>query len=185
MFDPIIFDNIKVVLEGAVYDRDLEGRIVVTERADLVDLAAFNRLYRISFCLAEERQRPEAVRAQIELGTSLRDIAAEQLAQPLSEPIGCTIFVHFLLQLADPKRGTRRIAAVLDEVWGDRPHITQYIGTRLDEHREGPWPPERWDNKATLDFHRKIGEDNAVDLEQLVELCVVSLVRLREAGGES
>lgn len=185
MFDPIIFDNIKVVLEGAVYDRDLAGQITVTDRADLVDLARYNRLYRITFCLAQERQRPEAIRAQIELGTSLTDIASEQLAQPLGEPIGCTIFVHFLLQMADWQRDTGQILAVLDDVWGGRPHIIQYIGAKLDEHRAWQWPPVYWDNKVTLNFHRKIGEDNMIDLEDLVEHCVVSLVRLREAKGDA
>ena len=32
MFDPTIYDNIKVVLEGAVYDLDLEGKIIITTK---------------------------------------------------------------------------------------------------------------------------------------------------------
>ncbi|UFJ43189.1 hypothetical protein LOK74_01470 [Brevibacillus humidisoli] len=185
MFDPIIFDNIKVVLEGAVYDRDLAGQIAVTARADLVDLAAYGREYRITFCLAEDKEKKDAVSAQIALRTTLLDIASEQLEMPVAEQIGCTICVHFMLHVADWNRETRWITSVLDGIWGDRPHITQYIGTRLDEHRSSLWPPERYENKVTLDFHRKIGEGNIEDLYELVEHCVASVARLRDGMGGS
>lgn len=49
--DPTAFDNLKTVLEGAVYDADLQGRIAVVERRDLVDLARLFREYAISFRL--------------------------------------------------------------------------------------------------------------------------------------
>ncbi|QNG61538.1 hypothetical protein H4O14_08705 [Bacillus sp. PAMC26568] len=38
MFDPTAFDNLKVVLEGEIYDADLEGIIEVIKRKDIVDL---------------------------------------------------------------------------------------------------------------------------------------------------
>lgn len=36
MFDPTAFDNLKVIVEGAVYDFDLHGDILVTDRKDMI-----------------------------------------------------------------------------------------------------------------------------------------------------
>lgn len=49
MFDPTAFDNLKVIVEGAVYDFDLHGDILVTDRKDMMDLASLSRIYHISF----------------------------------------------------------------------------------------------------------------------------------------
>ncbi len=53
MFDPTAFDNLKVIVEGAVYDFDLHGDILVTDRKDMMDLASLSRIYHISFQLTE------------------------------------------------------------------------------------------------------------------------------------
>lgn len=47
MFDPTAFDNLKVIVEGAVYDFDLHGDILVTDRKDMMDLASLSRIYHI------------------------------------------------------------------------------------------------------------------------------------------
>lgn len=38
MFDPTAFDNMKVVIEGAIYDLDLDGEISIIDRNDLLIL---------------------------------------------------------------------------------------------------------------------------------------------------
>ncbi len=178
MFHPIVFDNIKVVLEGAVYDRDFDGAITVTGRADLMDLATFQRTFQIEYCLAGEVQSEDAVTAQMQLRTTLADIASEQLEQPIAEHVGCTICIHFSLSIRDVKRETDAITSIINEIWGHRPHVTQLVKARLDEHRAS-WPPERYDNRVTLDFHRKIDEGNIEDMRGLVEHCVQTLVQLQ------
>ena len=51
MFDPTAFENIKVVLEGAVYDLDLNGEIIIIDRNDLINTAKLSRKYELSFQL--------------------------------------------------------------------------------------------------------------------------------------
>ncbi|NUJ69854.1 hypothetical protein HUS64_21435, partial [Pseudoalteromonas sp. 2102] len=52
MFDPTIFDNLKTVVEGAVYDLDVTDELVtVVDRSDIIDLAKFTRAYALSFQL--------------------------------------------------------------------------------------------------------------------------------------
>lgn len=178
MFHPLVFDNVKFVLEGAVYDRDLAGEIVVTNRCDNMDMAAFQRSFEIEFRLPEEVGAD--VKARIQLKTSLQDIASEQLELQLVERIGCTICIHYYLTISDIYQEPPAIAGALNEIWGERPHITQTISTLWDEHKKWNWPPDRYENRVTLDFHRKIDEGNIEDLPSLVEYCVRSLWLLHE-----
>lgn len=178
MFHPIIYDNIKVVLEGAVYDRDLEGEIIVHSRADVVDLATFHRQFQIEFSLSEQVDPHKKVTAMIQLKTQLADIASEQLEQSLTDHVGCTICIHFTLDITDVLAETHTVTHILNEIWGHRPHITQEISTRFDEHRQLEWPPSIFRNRITLDFHRKIDEGNIEDIHDLVEHCIQSLSRL-------
>jgi len=182
VFHPTVFDNIKVVLEGAVYDRDFDGAITVTGRSDLVDLATYHRRFEIAYCLAEQANNPGAVRAVMQLRTTLADIASEQLEQPITERIGCTICLHFTLSIRDVRRETDAITAIVNEIWGHRPHITHKINAPLDEHR-AVWPPESYENQVTLDFHRKIDEGNIDDMKRLVEHCIQTLVQLQAFQG--
>ncbi|MCV9888442.1 hypothetical protein [Metabacillus halosaccharovorans] len=47
MFDPTVFDNLKVVIEGYIYDMDIDEQISVTDRSDIIDLAKMSRQYSI------------------------------------------------------------------------------------------------------------------------------------------
>lgn len=182
MFHPLVFDNIRVVLEGAVYDRDFDGAITITGRSDVMDMATFHRQFQIEFKLAGAADRELAVIAQMQLRTTLTDIAAEQLEQPLTEHIGCTICIHFHLPMNVKKEipeEARAITALLDDIWGQRPYITHMLKARLEEKRY-EWPPLRVDNQITLDFYRKIDEGNIDDLRDLIDHTIQSLRQLQE-----
>jgi len=181
MFHPLVFDNIRVVLEGAVYDRDFEGAITITSRSDVMDMATFHRLFQIEFKLANQHDHAVAVRAEMQLRTQLADIAAEQLEQPLTEHIGCTICIHFYLQMEnyrDVPAEAREITSILNDIWGQRPYITQKVSATLAEQRID-WPPKQITNQVTLDFHRKIDEGNIDDLNELIDHTVQSLQKLQ------
>jgi hypothetical protein len=53
MFDPTAFDNLKVVIEGEVYDFDLSGEISILDRRDLFDFAHYERTYSIQYSLPD------------------------------------------------------------------------------------------------------------------------------------
>ena len=48
MFDPTAFENIRVVLEGIFYDKDLEGSIMIIDRNDIMNTAKLSRTYELS-----------------------------------------------------------------------------------------------------------------------------------------
>ncbi|MGE5704080.1 MAG: hypothetical protein ACM32O_16270 [Clostridia bacterium] len=181
MFHPTVFDNLKVVLEGAVYDADFDNAIFVTGRSDQLDMATYHRLFQVDFCLAEDMlvEPAEKVIAQVQLGTSLADIASEQLEKTVTDHIGCTICIHFKMRIKHVQQATEEITGILNEIWGNRPIITQTVMARLGEQVQ-IWPPEWYENRITLDFHRKIDEGNIQDLRELLEHCFRSLQKLKK-----
>lgn len=181
MFHPTVFDNLKVVLEGAVYDADFDNVIFVTGRRDQADLAMFHRQFQIEFCLSDDVliDPADKVTALVQLKTSLADIASEQLEKSLTDHVGCTICILFKLRVKEVLPETEVISKVLNEIWGNRPQITQQLMAVLDsETRE--WPPQKWQNTITLDFLRKIDEGNIQDIRDLLEHCFQSLKKLKE-----
>ena len=49
MFDPTAFENMKVVMEGIFYDKDLSGEIIILDRNDIMNIAKLSRTYDLSF----------------------------------------------------------------------------------------------------------------------------------------
>lgn len=53
MFDPTVFDNIKVFLENHLYDMDnLDGKIRITGRIDRLEMSVMSREFALFFQLA-------------------------------------------------------------------------------------------------------------------------------------
>lgn len=174
MFDPTVFDNVKVVLEGEVYDRDLSGTIQVTAREDLVDLASLSRTFRIAFC-----RKPEAGRytAWVELSSTLRNMAAEILEQSNNQA-GCSIVISFQASLATgtsaltPEETGVAAEQAVNTVWGvEYPIEHQITHTRLAGSEEVG-------HCMRLLFGRTFTEAVIDDLPSLIEHTVLTLEEL-------
>ncbi|MDF2923411.1 MAG: hypothetical protein K0R57_2325 [Paenibacillaceae bacterium] len=205
MFDPTVYENLRVVLEGAVYDLDLAGTIRITAREDLVDLAAMSRCYRIAFTLArgaadagnaaaglngpqQEAEELPPLTARIELSAGLRDLAAEILEQPESSP-GCSIKIIFTRVLepgVTEEQACARSLAALQQVWGDRFQIRQTISHEYGAESAGSGSGSlshavRRIHRMGLLFGRKFGEEVVEDIPPMVDHAVLTLQQL--AGG--
>lgn len=170
MFDPTIYENVKVMLEGAVYDLDLAGAIHVAGREDLADLAMLSRTYRITFHLKEP---PGRYSATLELSSSLQMLAAEILEQSDGEA-GCSIGISFSglhHSLAEAKEACAAAEAELGAVWGGRCQVEQFLtetyGSPLDVR-----------HTVRLSFGRTFTEAVAEDIPSLVDHTVLSLEHL-------
>ncbi|WNR42241.1 hypothetical protein [Paenibacillus roseipurpureus] len=172
MFDPTIYDNIKVVLEGAVYDLDLEGKIIITRREDLVHLSSMSRTFAIEF--ARKLDLPS--RSEMYLNVHLSDLAAEILENPTAKP-GCTLLIKFHTVVKDPEIDCPMIEAKLNMIWEQRPRITQEISYLYGEQQ-----PDEFRNLITLSFGRKIDESHLDDFPDLIEYAYDSLTWLDERG---
>lgn len=173
MFDPTAFDNLKTVLEGAVYDLDLEGEIVVIDRHDLVDLAHFSRTYAITFRLASDHT--PHVSCTIRLEMDLEQIAKELLRQAIRP--GCTLAITFSLPIRQTE-ACAHIESVLRRVWGEGRIIRQTLS------REFPHETPSYRNEATIEFGRLIYEDNVADLQAMIPYMTASLEQLQKFSGK-
>jgi hypothetical protein len=177
MFDPTIYDNVKVVLEGAVYDMDLSGKILVTQRIDQIDLSSMSRYFSISF---QQIDMPDNI-AEISLRVHLRDLAAEILELPneSSENVilftpGCHLVISFMTNIQDPQQECPLIQSSLANIWQQRPQITQRLSYMFDEQ------PLGYDNQIDLRFGRKIDEAQLDDFPELLQYAIASLAWLNE-----
>lgn len=168
MFDPTIFDNMKVVLEGAVYDLDLTGEILVVGRSDMVDLATMARIYSIQFV---RQIAVKDVVATLQLSTQLKDIAGELLKEEKSG-LGAQLVIKFKMGLKD-EQICLAMQERLSKLWQYRPTIEQTISYKYDQ-------PEYKVHNLTIDFGRKIDESHLPDLSRVINLSLKSLKLLEE-----
>lgn len=175
MFDPTVFENLKVVLEGAVYDLDLSGRIRITAREDLIDLSSMSRCYAIHFKVAQVPAA--AVMAEIRLQADLADLAGEILETRQRLP-GCRLDVFFEEEVGEESSidaVCRRTEALLKELWGEQYTLRQTISTIYRSQ------PVARKNRTQLDFGRKFGEDMIEDIPELLEHVMKSLRLLADS----
>ncbi|MDQ0482029.1 hypothetical protein [Guptibacillus hwajinpoensis] len=157
MFDPTIYENVKVVLEGELYDRDLEGEISIINRKDLVDLASLSRMYEVQF-----NENPQ-VRVTIGLFADLASFSAEQLEIEDSNP-GCEINISFDVLISDTEE-CAKIEEDIRSIWGYRPSIQQKVSFVYNQEEE-------LTSHIQLEFNRRINEDQISDLSELIEYAI-------------
>ncbi|MCC2686616.1 MAG: hypothetical protein K0R75_3515 [Paenibacillaceae bacterium] len=170
MFDPTIFDNMKVVLEGAVYDLDLSGKFVVTDRVDRIELSTMSRTYSIQFC---EQGKGEC-HAEIALEAGISDLAAELMQVKNSAP-GCLLairFRHYIRSVED----CLDVGLAFEDIWQGRPSIHQTISFVYDPMER----PKRFMDLIELQFDRKLDEAQIDDFPELVRHVVISLQKLNQ-----
>lgn len=161
--DPTIFDNLKVVLEGSLYDLDREGRLRVADRADLVDMASLQRIFRLGFVLPKE---PRRVYGEVEISSELLDFAAEwKHLHVIEEKPGVRVWLRFILEQWPADEETiRRVHEEMKQRWEatDLYHTlekTMIPGAGQEENRY----------ICTLVFRDKIDEENAGEIPLLWE----------------
>ncbi|MGA9288499.1 MAG: hypothetical protein WBV93_09170 [Anaerobacillus sp.] len=165
MFDPTIYENVKVVLEGELYDRDLEGEISIINRKDLVDLASLSRMYKVQF-----NENPY-VKVTIQLQADLVSFSAEQL-QLENVDAGCEIKISFDISISDTEECTE-IEEDIRSIWGSRPSISQTVSFAFDNEDD-------LNSHIELEFNRRINEDQISDLSELIEHAIQTSQLLNE-----
>lgn len=171
MFDPTIYENLKVVAEGAIYDLDLVGQILVTNRIDRVDLARLTRFYAITFRKADKGKN--SVYGEFRIYVDIHDLTAEIMEKD-DQTMGCHIEVVFTTNIHNIEKDCEAIQFLLLNVWGNRPIITQRISFVYNEK------PSVLFNEIVLTFDRKIGEAQIGDMPVMVDHMVESIDQLNE-----
>ncbi|MCQ6277836.1 hypothetical protein [Bacillus sp. EB600] len=169
MFDPTAFENMKVVLEGAVYDLDLNGEIIVIDRNEFINTAKLSRKYELSFKL----QNPSPITASIILESKLENLAAELLPVSLSEKrAGCSIRLFFSFKHQENIIDYEKIEKVLIEIWGTDRKISQTV-------LFSPLQKKSIKSVATIEFGRLVHEDQIDDLTSMIDFIITTCDRLQ------
>lgn len=168
MFDPTAFDNMKVVIEGALYDLDIIGEIIITDRNDLINMAKMSRKFDVSFQLPNS-----VVTAKIEMASNLVNLAAELLPAYLSEQqAGIYVSLQFGIEHDDMEIDYQAVKNILLNVWGSTRKIIQTV----------QYDPLEIARKHThvinVEFDRLIREDQIDDLVEMTEFIMTTLKKL-------
>lgn len=167
MFDPTVFENLKVVIEGALYDLDLEGQILIINRQDLVDMARMGRHYHITF----KEKTIEPIHAYIDLKIDLDNLVTE-LRNTNGNP-GCYLEIGFNFKL-NSLDACPMIEKVLTTIWGSTRKIQQEISYQYGSENH-------YTNNSKIIFHRLIHEDNIDDLLEMIDYIIDSIHQLQKA----
>jgi hypothetical protein len=170
MFDPTIFDNLKVAFENEFYDLDNLDRIIdMTNRKDLLDMAVMSREFSLFFRLAKDRR----AEAELVLDASLRDLAAEILERP-EEKAACGLKFRFRLEMdmkdADPL--CQEIERCIVSIWLPEKKPVQTLSRPYGDDSG------RVTNCVELGFGRRIGEEQMGDIPELAKHAVRTLEAL-------
>ncbi|WP_274654739.1 hypothetical protein [Paenibacillus humicola] len=174
MFDPTIFENLKVAFENQLYDLDnLSRQIDIVDRTDRLEMSVMSRTFALRFGLADKK----AVTGEIRLEASLQDLAAEILETPNETP-GCTLLVRFHLHVRDAAAQCEAVQETLQRIWQPETPPVQRLSFVYGEERSG------YSNTAELRFGRKINEDQMGDIPELVDHILRTLAELNERAAE-
>lgn len=170
MFHPTVFDNLKVAFENELYDLDnLDGRILITGRKDMLDMAVMGREFSLSFRLTGT----EWPTAEVKLSSPLAELASEILEQEGAVP-ACGLQVLFHMDVAEAERSCAAIEACLCRIWQPENKPVQTISGVY-----GADPGALLRNTAELSFSRRINEDQMEDIPELVAHMLATLEALR------
>ncbi|MFC9709164.1 hypothetical protein ACFTRD_13540 [Paenibacillus sp. NPDC056933] len=158
MFDPTIYDNLKVGFENHLYDLDnLDELISITDRKDQLEMAHMSREFTLQFCL---RDCPE-VTGEIVLSTSLEELATEILEIPGGQA-GCRLRLRFGMMIKEPEIQCPAISSVLQQSWPEQRRV-QHIHYIFEEQ------PATYDVTTEVHFDRSVNEDQMGDIPDLCE----------------
>lgn len=163
MFDPTAYDNMKVVIEGALYDLDLAGAIVITDRNDIMNMAKMSRSFNVHFQLPPTQQA--SVTAKLEINADLINLAAELLPNSMSpKQSGCTIKLQFFHYGITDEAQLKKIQEIFINIWGETRQVSQSVTIT----------PSRSliQNCISVEFDRLISEDQMDDLVEMMDFMI-------------
>jgi hypothetical protein len=163
MFDPTVFDNLKVIIEGAIYDLDLDGELQVVNRRDLVDLATMSRQFSMDIAVSPK------MLGRVELSSNLENISGELLKR-LDRP-GCSVTVSFFQEVKRSSIINERLEQwkkEIQDIWGESWGMELSSTETLD-------PKQPLKLSATIRFNRLFYEDNIDDLQELLPYVISTL----------
>ena len=159
MYDPTIFENLKVAFENQVYDLDnLDRKITITNRVDRMDFSILARDFAIQFTLADQ---PD-VTAEIVLEASVRDLAGEIL-ELTGKNLGCSLLVRFNKRVQNVAIECNQIEQALNAIWETEIQLTQTVSFVYEQEASS------YQDIIEVKFRSKINEEHMGDIADFLD----------------
>ncbi|WP_088072133.1 hypothetical protein [Gottfriedia luciferensis] len=163
MFDPTAFDNMKVVIEGILYDKDLDGEYSIIDRNDFVNLSKMDRLFSIQFKLKENLN---ATSCKFSMGTTVNDLYNELING--NTEVGCFIELEFffpkIIEVELIQRGLLLFQNKTNE---------SYIP--IHNMKQSIFDKNIIESSVCLKFINKMTEDDFEKIEELIHISEIML----------
>lgn len=160
MFDPTVFENLKVAFENHLYDLDnIDEKIGIIDRKDWMDLAVLKRVFSIQFFYLPYTQ----IQAEIILVATLEDLAAEILDKKDPDDIGCTLIIKFEKVIEDVERQCSQIEKAIFSLWENEVHLNQTLSFEFGSE------PSILHNEIEVEFKQKIREGNMREIGDFLQ----------------
>ena len=174
MFDPTAFENIRVVLEGIFYDKDLEGSMMIIDRNDIINTAKLSRTYDLSIRLtASDQVENPQVTCKVSLNASLENLSAELLPVfHMKQEAGCIVKIEFLFDYYKKDEFfLKQIEKLLRENW---------TGTKIKQtvYYEPFKKVEKVRYHAELNFSEMLKEEQISELPEICQQIMTILVQM-------
>jgi len=165
LYDPTIFENLKVAFENQVYDLDnLDRKVTITNRVDRMDFAIMARDFAIQFTLVDQ---PD-VTAEIVLRASVNDLAGEIL-ELLSQNLGCSLLIRFNKRVQNVAIQCKQIEQALNIIWETDIQLTQTVSFVYEQEASTD------QNLIEVKFKSKINEEHMGDIADFLDHVLESL----------
>jgi hypothetical protein len=176
VFDPTAFDNWKVVVEGALYDLDREGQLIIIGREDLVDLAKMSRKFQIRV-----RESESSSQAELQLVSSMADFVGERHEISLSDNDPPGIRMNWVLTLPGERlKDAQELHKRLESVWHAEAEIRHSVRVNIDP-RNPPHTASEQDSEyiILITFRNKWSEDKLERCDALLDRLLSTLAMIR------
>ena len=175
MFDPTAFENIRVVLEGIFYDKDLEGSIMIIDRNDIMNTAKLSRTYELLFRLTPSGgvANPQII-CKVSLHASLENLTAELLPViHMKQEAGCNLMIEFLFDYKKDEFFLKQIEKLLREEW---------TGTKIRQtvHYEPFKKVEKVKHHAEVNFFEILKEEQISELPEICQQIMTILLQMEK-----
>lgn len=161
MFDPTAYENLKVVMQGALYELELMGSLKVVNREDIMDLASLKRRYSLTLC----NPIKEEVTVKVTLSAGIKEWNAEAFPGSGGEP-GAMLQIQYQ---STGRRFPENFITSLKDWWGPGRNI---------EWREITSTNKPFLHQGIVYFNRIITEEMVDDLEEVAVHVENSLLQL-------
>jgi len=145
MFDPTAYENLKVILEGLMYEFDFNDSIVISKRDDFVNLANLSRTFRMSFF--HPKDKTEKLEGTIELSANFQQLASEWF--PFKEQPGANLEIQYIYYGELSEIMEKRVTKFLKEKfpffdleWMKRLHFGNRISYQFSLNKKSPLTEE-------------------------------------------